>query len=56
MADYRISGEWLKDDMVLLKIARPETIDQIESLDMKEGDVLIVGYPKTGKTWIVISV
>ena len=48
MADYRFSGEWMKDNMVLEPKITAEAINQLESFEMKEDDVLIASYPKTG--------
>ena len=48
MADYRFPGEWVKDNMVLEPSITDETINQVESLEMTEDDILIASYPKTG--------
>ena len=48
MADYRFPGEWIKDNMVLEPRVTGETINQLESFEMTEDDVLITSYPKTG--------
>ncbi|KAK2169202.1 hypothetical protein LSH36_12g36031 [Paralvinella palmiformis] len=52
MADYRIPGEWMKENMVLSNDIDDETINKLGSFQMKEGDVLVTAYPKTGITWI----
>lgn len=49
MADYRIPGEWMKENMVLSDDIDDETINKLGSFQMKEGDVLVTAYPKTGK-------
>ncbi|KAK2140072.1 hypothetical protein LSH36_1493g00000, partial [Paralvinella palmiformis] len=51
MADYTFPGEWIKDNMVLEPRVTGETINQLESFEMTEDDVLIASYPKTGTTW-----
>ena len=49
MAEYRFPNEWMKGDMVLEPGVTPETLKKIESFELKEGDILIATYPKTGK-------
>ena len=49
MADHRIPGELVVDDMVLGPNVMPETIQKVKSFELKEEDVLIASYVKTGK-------
>ncbi|KAK2170009.1 hypothetical protein LSH36_5g16027 [Paralvinella palmiformis] len=52
MADHRIPGELVVDDMVLGPNVMPETIQKVKSFELKEEDVLIASYVKTGTTWV----
>jgi len=56
MADYTFPGEWIKDNMVLEPRVTAETINQLESFEMTEDDVLIASYPKTGTYQSVYSI
>ena len=48
MAGHRFPNEWMIDDIVLEPSVTPETVKKLKSFELKEEDVLIATYPKTG--------
>ena len=48
MCLYKVPGEFEYDGMVFSKYWSAEIIQQVKSFPLKEQDVVITGYPKTG--------
>ena len=50
MARHMILGEYYHNGMVLSSNHPPNIIEEIKSLQFTEGDIVVNGYPKSGKS------
>ena len=48
MSDYKIPGEYVYDGITLGKSMPAEVIEELKCLELKEGDILMDAYPKSG--------
>ena len=48
MADYTFPGQHTYKNMVLEKLQTDHAVDMIKDMDVVDGDIVIVTYPKTG--------
>ena len=56
MSDHKIPGEYVYDGITLSKHQPSEVIDELKCLELKEGDILMDAYPKSGgRTSLVIN-
>ena len=49
MADYKIPGEYVYDGLTLGQAMPAEVIEELKCLQLKEGDILMDAYPKSGR-------
>ena len=48
MSAYKIPGEYVYDGITLGKHMPAEVIEELKCLELKEGDILMDAYPKSG--------
>ena len=49
MSDYKIPGEYVYDGITLCETFPTEVIDELKCLELKEGDIVVNAYPKSGE-------
>ena len=54
MSEYKIPGEYVYDGMTLSKYLPAEIIEKLKCLELKEGDILMDAYPKSGSRYCFV--
>ena len=49
MAEYKLPGEHTYDGITLSKYFPAKVIEELKTLDLRDGDIMLDAYPKSGR-------